>query len=174
MTNSISSDDAQIDPELSRRIIVAALGLPVSKDCKKVLLTQRHAPGNPAWHHKWQLAGGGLDFGEELEAAVVREIYEELHVKATIIYPHPIVKSKVWYSHESDHTMDTQVVLIAYLVDIGDQTPDLSHDPDWETSAYGWFAHDEVKALDCLPSTQSIVEEAFALIADRDILQITK
>lgn len=159
---------------MTNSIIVAALGLPVSSDSKKVLLTQRHAPGNPAWHHKWQLAGGGLEFGEELEVAVVREMYEELRVNATIIYPHPIVRSKVWYSHESDRTMDTQVVLIAYLVDIGDQTPDLSHDPDWETSAFGWYTRDEVKGLDCLPSTQSIVDQAFDLIADRGILQITK
>lgn len=162
MTNT-SSDQSQI--------IVAALGIPVSKDGNKVLLTQRHAPGNPAWHHKWQLAGGGLDFGEELEAAVLREMYEELHVKATIIYPHPIVKSKVWYSHESDRTMDTQVVLIAYLVDIGDQTPDLSQDPDWETSAYGWFTLEETKKLDFLPLTRSIVDQAFQLLDQHDILE---
>ena len=70
--------------ERSRKISVAALWLPVSTDGKKVLLTQRHAPGNPAWHLKWQIAGGGVDFGEEMEAAVLREMHEELHVKAKI------------------------------------------------------------------------------------------
>jgi NUDIX domain. len=91
----------------------------------------------------------------------VREMREELRVKATITHPHPIVKSTVWYGHETDEKMDTQVILTTYLVDIGDQTPDLSHDPDWETSAFGWFSLEEVKKLDCLPATLPIVEAAF-------------
>ncbi len=153
-----------------QKIIVAALGLPVSADRKKVLLTQRHAPDYPLWHHKWQLAGGGVDFGEEMEAAVLREMWEELHVKAKIIHPYPIVKTSIWYADESDEKMDTHVILITYLVDIGDQTPDLSQDPDWETAAFGWFTLEEAKKLDNLPATQSIVEEAFQLIAKHEII----
>jgi len=152
------------------KIIVAALGLPVSSDGKKLLLTQRHAPGIAAWHHKWQIAGGGVEFGEVMEDAVIREMYEELHVKAKIIHPYPIVKTSIWYADESDEKMDTQVVLISYLVTIGDQIPDLSHDPDWETSAYGWFTLDEARKLDCLPLTLATVEEAFALLDGHDIL----
>lgn len=146
------------------KIIVAALGLPVSADGKKVLLTQRHAPGKPAWHDKWQIAGGGLNFGETMEDGVVREIYEELHVNCRIIHPYPIVKTSIWYADESDEAMDTQVVLVTYLIDIADQTPDLSHDPDWETSAYGWYTLEEAEKLDCLPLTLDVVNEAFALL----------
>ncbi len=159
---------------MKNKIIVAALGLPFSQDRNKVLLTQRHAPQNPAWHHKWQLAGGSLDFGEEMEAAVVREMWEELHVKAKIIHPYPIVKTSIWYADESDEKMDTHVILITYLVDIGDQVPDLSHDPDWETAAFGWFTLDEAKKLDNLPSTLPIVEEAFELLDQHDILKAIK
>lgn len=154
----------------SNKIIVAALGIPVSTDGKKVLLTQRHAPGVSAWHHKWQIAGGGVDFGETMEQAVVREMYEELHVKATIIHPYPIVKTSIWYANESDEKMDTQVILISYLVTIGDQVPDLSHDPDWETSAYGWYSLEEAKELDCLPLTLPAIEEAFELLAIHEII----
>lgn len=153
-----------------QKIIVAALGIPVSSDGKKVLLTQRHAPGNPAWHLKWQIAGGGVDFGESLEQAVVREMYEELHVKATIIHPHPIVKTSIWYANESDEKMDTQVILISYLVSIGDQVPDLSHDPDWETASYGWYTLEEARSLDCLPLTLPAVYEAFELLAKHEII----
>lgn len=152
------------------KIIVAALGLPVSKDGKKVLLTQRHAPGNPAWHNKWQIAGGGVEFGEIMEDAVVREIHEELHVDAKIIHPHPIVKTSIWYADESDEKMDTQVILITYLVTIGDQVPDLSQDPDWETSAFDWYTLEEVRKLDCLPLTLPAVEEAFQLLAKHEII----
>ncbi len=153
-----------------QKIIVAALGLPVSTDGKKVLLTQRHAPGNLSWHHKWQIAGGGVDFGEEMEAAVLREMHEELHVKAKIIHPYPIVKTSIWYADESDEKMDTHVILITYLVTIGDQIPDLSHDPDWETSAFSWFSLAEAKKLDNLPLTFDIVQEAFQLLDAYGIL----
>lgn len=153
----------------NQQIIVAALGLPVSADRQKVLLTQRHAPGNSAWHHKWQLAGGAVDFGETMEEAVVREMYEELHVKATILHPYPIVKTSIWYADESDEKMDTHVLLVTYLVDIGNQTPDLSHDPDWETSAYGWYTLEETRQLDCLPLTIPIVAEAFKLLSQHKL-----
>lgn len=155
---------------MKNKIIVAALGLPVSRDGKKVLLTERHAPDFPAWHHKWQLAGGGVDFGETMEQAVLREIYEELYVKARIIHPYPIVKTSIWYANESDEKMDTQVILVTYLVDIGDQTPDLTHDPDWETSNWGWFTLAEARELDFLPLTLPVVEEAFALLGKGGIV----
>lgn len=154
---------------MKNKIIVAALGLPISKDGKKVLLTQRHAPGHPLEHDKWQIAGGGLDFGETMEEGVVREIFEELHVNCKIIYPHPVVKTSVWKAETKDEC-DTEVVLITYLVDIGDQVPDLTQDPDWETSNWGWFTLEEARKLDFLPLTAHIVEEAFHLIDQHDIL----
>lgn len=152
-----------------QQIIVAALGLPISADRQKILLTQRHAPGNPAWHNKWQLAGGALDFGETMEQAVLREMHEELHVNAVIIHPYPIVKSSIWYADESDEKMDTHVLLVAYLVDIGDQVPDLSHDPDWETSNWGWFTLEEAKQLDTLPLTIPVIAEAFQLLSQHKL-----
>ena len=151
--------------ELSRKIIVAGLGLPVSSDRKKVLLTRRHSPTYPAWHNKWQIAGGGLEIGEKVEETVVRELWEELRVKATILYQHPIVSTNYWTKEEGDEGVDFQVVLITYLVDIGDQEPDLSHDSDQETNDWGWFSKEEIKELDFLPKTLELIESAFSLLA---------
>lgn len=145
--------------------IIACLGLPVSVDRKKVLLTKRNAPNYPAWHNKWQIAGGGLEVGETTEEGVVRELWEELQVKATIIYPHPIVRTNYWTKAEGDEDMDFQVILVAYLVDIGTQDPDLSQDRERETNDWGWFSKDEIKELDFLPKTIELVEDAFSLLA---------
>ena len=146
------------------KIIVAGLGLPVSLDRKKVLLTRRHSPAYPAWHNKWQIAGGGLEIGEKVEETVVRELWEELRVKATILYPHPIVSTNYWTKEEGDEEVDFQVVLITYLVAIGDQEPDLSHDTDQETNDWGWFSKEEIEELDFLPKTQEIINSAFEII----------
>lgn len=164
--SKVTSDKAQIDPEMSRRAkqIVGCLGLPISADRKKVLLTRRHAPHNPAWHNKWQIAGGGLELKETPEAGVLRELWEELRVKATILYPHPIVRSNYWTKAEGDEGMDFQVVLLTYLVDIGNQTPDLTHDLDQETNSWGWFNLGDVQKLDFLPQTKDLVLSAFSLL----------
>ncbi len=156
---------------MEKQIIVAALGLPISKDRKKVLLTQRHSPGNIAWHNKWQIGGGGVEFGESLEEAVLREMREELSVNAKIIYPHPIVKTSIWRADQSDEKIDTHVILVTYLVDIADQTPDLTKDPDWETSNWGWFTLGEAGVLDSLPKTLDIVKAAFQLLDSNGILE---
>lgn len=145
--------------------IVVGLGIPISSDHQKVLLTKRNAPNYRSWHNKWQIAGGKLEVGETVEQAVIRELWEELNVKATMIYPHPIVRTNYWTKAEGDEDMDFQVILIAYLVDIGSHVPDLSHDRDQETNDWGWFSKEEVKELDFLPKTLELVESAFSLLA---------
>lgn len=77
-----------------KRIVVGVLGLPVNKK-QEVLLTRRHAPENVAFHHKWQIAGGEMEFGEKPEETLKREIWEELRVKPKILHPLPIAKTKL-------------------------------------------------------------------------------
>jgi len=61
--------------------------------------------------------GGGVESGETLEEAIVREIREEAHVEGKIIFR---LGKEVLEHH---HT---------FLVDIGDQTPVLGYDPEDE------------------------------------------
>ena len=138
-------------------IVIGVLGLPIRKD-KKFYLTRRYAPGRSAWHKMWQVAGGGLEFGEKPEETLRREMMEELQVTIDIIHPQPIVKSQVWFGKEFDEKEDTQVVLITYLVDINSQIPDFSKDD--ETSEGSWYTFNEALKLDSLPLTDEILKEA--------------
>lgn len=154
---------------MSDDIVVGVLGLPVQKD-KKVLLTRRHSPNRLDWHKKWQIAGGELEFGETTKECLHRELWEELRVKPKILHPNPIAVTSIWYADEEKTKMDDHILLLAYLVDIGDQTPDLSQDPEEETSEYAWYTLEEAKKLDRLPLTLEILEDAFKLIHQNDIL----
>lgn len=154
---------------MSKRTIVGVLGLPINS-AKQILLTQRHAPDKKEWHNKWQLAGGALDYGETTEECLMREIWEELRVKPTILYPHPVVKTRIWYADEQETKMNAHIVLLTYIIDIGNQIPDLTQDPDWETSDWGWYSLKETRKLDSLPMTLDIVEEAFEVIKNNAIL----
>jgi 8-oxo-dGTP diphosphatase len=147
------------------QIIIGVLGMAVRPD-GRTLLTRRHAPGRALWHDKWQLPGGGLEFGESPERTLDREIQEELQVRPRIIHPQPVVKSSVWLS---DDDTGTQIILLAYLIDIGDQTVDVTGDD--ETNGYGWFTMDEVSSLDTLDLTEVIVREAMEICRSLGLLR---
>lgn len=148
-------------------MITGVLGLPLRKD-GKMLLTRRNAPRFPNWHNKWQLPGGGMEFGETAEQTLSREFQEELGVSARILFPHPIVKTKVWYGDHIDRKTDTHLTLLCYLVSI-DGKIDISGDA--ETNDYAWLTFAEALEADHLPLTDDFLKEAHSLIAGYDILK---
>lgn len=143
-----------------QRIITAVLGLPVRQinGQNEYLLTKRHAPHNPKFHNKWQLAGGGLEFGEKPEEALVREFQEELSVIPEIINPSSVVLTSTWIGGDDDTKDDVHIILIGFLVDIKDQTPVIA-DPDEETGDFGWFNKEQAMRLESLPQTREFVEK---------------
>lgn len=150
---------------MKQHMAIGVLGLPVSKD-GKFLLSQRHDPKNRVVHHKWQIAGGGLEFGEEVLQTLSREMQEELCVSVDLLYPHPIVKTSTWYGKDTNNDHDSHIILLVYLVSIGDQQPTCHLDD--ETNDVQWFNFDEAIHLDSLPNTREILLEA------REILETAK
>jgi 8-oxo-dGTP pyrophosphatase MutT (NUDIX family) len=138
------------------RIVVGILGIPI-KD-QQFLLSLRHSPRNPLAHHKWQLIGGGLEFGETPEQTLAREFQEEVQLPVHILHPHPIVKTSIWEKGEDGSNSDFQVVLISYICEVGDGTPNCENDE--ETADVRWFTLPEIMELDCLPNTKEMILEA--------------
>ena len=51
----------------------------------EVLLTQRNQPKDPSVHLCWQLPGGGVEDGESVISACIREAYEETGFKIKLL-----------------------------------------------------------------------------------------
>lgn len=151
---------------MKKQIFIGVLGLAINKK-GQYLLTQRHEPDNKRIDGKWQLAGGGVEFGETVEQTLAREMEEELRVSARILFPYPIVRSHV-YDHPQKGVKN-QVLLMCYLVDIGGQKPEIG---DPETKDFGWFTPAEVQKLDYLPLTIEFVTEAEKIIKREKILDL--
>jgi 8-oxo-dGTP diphosphatase len=129
-----------------------SLGLAVNAD-GKFLLTKRNDPRHAETHQKWQVPGGGVEFGEDPIETMTREIREELGVTVTrILFPYPIARKQIWGSNGQK----VQVNLLCFLITIGNQEIVLSD----EATEYGWFLPEEVATLDNLPLTPVFTREA--------------
>jgi len=49
----------------------------IVKDSKKKILLLKRSSNNKLFINKWQLPGGKVEFGENIQEAIKREIYEE-------------------------------------------------------------------------------------------------
>lgn len=123
---------------------------------RKVLLTKRHNPSNEEVHDKWQLPGGGIDYGEHPRVSVIREVTEETGLTISLISAQPYAYSHVF------KTTGAHIVMMIYAADHVSGEVDISADLE-ETSDFGWFSLDEILKLDSLPETTQIVQDAFSL-----------
>jgi len=95
----------------------------------------------------WTLPGGGLDFGEEPEAGLVRELLEETGLEG-VVGPLIGVRSAVLEPGETVSGHRVQVVGILYRATVTDGT--LRDEADGSTDLARWIPFAE---LDALPVT---------------------
>jgi len=136
--------------------VIGVLGL-LTDGRGKVLITLRNEPELPEVHHKWQIPGGGVEFGEEPLVALHREMKEELGVEIEIIALIPYVGSSVWnHPYGKEHA-----ILFCYLCKAKkDQIIKL----DSESSEARWVFPHEINTLSRLPLTDDFVLAARPLL----------
>jgi len=137
-----------------KNIIVAAVAM-ITNDKKEVLLQKRADP-EPAWAYgKWELPGGGVEFGESPEDTVVREVKEEIGCTVDIVRLIPHIQSKLI---PGDVGAQRHILIICYECRLrGQQNPTPT---DAEVSEIKWCTVDEARGLDTLEGTVDLLRYA--------------
>jgi mutator protein MutT len=90
-------------PKVTKQITVF-VGLVIHNE--KLLMVKRFEPEVKGAHLKWEIPGGKVDFGENPEQTIVREIKEETGVKVKVKRLLPTVYTKYWdYPWGIQHTI---------------------------------------------------------------------
>jgi XTP/dITP diphosphohydrolase len=139
------------------RNIVVPCGLLIQDG--KLLLQRRNDPGRPAYHRKWEFPGGGVEFGDNIESTLIREVKEEVGYDIEII-------KKLQYTHVTQQSFKSgfryQVYVIPHLCKIvgGDG---VHHDQ--EVIETDWFD------LDNLPEDEWVGENKILFSKNSDELK---
>ena len=143
-------------PRLTR---LAAYGVIRSEG--RVLLC-RVAPGNVGAGF-WTLPGGGLEFGEGPEDAVIREVEEETGLLARITGP-PSIHSDTGEWPFSAGPVRYHTVRFVYPLAITGGTE--RRELEGSTDEFGWFSQSELDALAAEDRLGDLVRRALALVPD--------
>lgn len=134
---------------------VGAIILAENHDRRRVLLVER---GNPPLAGLWSLPGGGVETGERLEEAVVREVLEETGLHVT---PDSIATVFERIIRDDLGGFEYHYVLIDFFCTI--QSGKLHAGSDSRNAA--WF---DIGALSSLPMTEGTLPVIQACCASRD------
>jgi len=122
------------------------------------LLCCRLAPGEPS-PGSWTLPGGGIDFGEAPEAAVLRELEEETGLIGRV-EGIADVRSRVYPGRLPDgRSREMQAIALLYRVSVVDGT--LRHEPAGSTDQAAWLTRDELAAVPVVKMMRSAIAIAF-------------
>jgi len=120
------------------RLVVAAV---VAREDGRLLLARRRAGSHLAG--MWEFPGGQVEVGESAEAALVRELHEELGVEVEVGEP----LTFAW--HRDD---EREILLLFYRARLARGTPCGREGQD-----VGWFEPAELSALPTPPADAALV-----------------
>ncbi len=113
----------------------------------EVLLTQRNQPKDPSVHLCWQLPGGGVEDGESVISACIREAYEETGFKIKLLSKNPHVIVSRYENRD--------YLLNGFKAQVISGT--INTELDQETADAKWFKINEISGLRTLADTDTMV-----------------
>ncbi len=132
-------------PDCFYRVVGKALCV---RDGKILLIHEPEARSG-----KWEMPGGGLDFGEDIKIGLKRELEEEMGLKVTKISEHPVY---VWtHKYTKLRNLDWYYSLVlAYRVEL----EDLKFKSTKECDALEFFTKEQLQTLELSGQANELVD----------------
>lgn len=106
----------------------------------KVLLVKEGA----VYENKWEIPGGGLDFGEDIKVALKREVKEEMGLNVTKISEKPVYVFTHRYENNIRNIGWYYTLVIAYRIEL----ENLNFTPTEECEEIGFYSKEDLIELD--------------------------
>ena len=129
--------------------IGVGIGAVVVNSQNKFLLSKR-GPKAQNERGKWELPGGALEFGENFEKTIVREMNEEFGIEVKPLVQLPVINHLIPDDHQ-------HWVAVGYIVLLMHGTPVIKK-PE-KSLELGWFSFEEMKQLDLTIVAQERVRQ---------------
>lgn len=104
--------------------------------------------------HRWELPGGGLEIGEHLHDAIIREVYEETGYKITVDMTKPLYVGECgWNKRDTGEFF--QCIYSIFPGKLALDVPDshvVNHIGPIETEEVAWVNPSELTAENCHPN----------------------
>jgi 8-oxo-dGTP diphosphatase len=133
--------------------IVVALGA-VRDKTGRALVACRRDSSIPDATDKWEFVGGKVEFGEQPEDALVREVGEETTLKVKIKRLLPKVFTNIWTTTTGQQV---QVFLLTYECEVVSGKLSNKNVKD-EISELKFVSLDELKSMDTLPNVAEAIQ----------------
>ena len=111
----------------------------------RVLICQRHRNGS--YPFKWEFPGGKVEPGENLAAALARELREELGISA-------VIGPEIWRTTYHYPGKPEPLLVVFNLADVGAQIPKMDLQ-SFEQIA--WVAPGDLPSYDFLPANSELI-----------------
>lgn len=118
---------------------------------QQILLTKRSDNG------QWCLPGGGLDPGESITEACIREIFEETGLSIQLIRLIGVYSSPNWVIQYADGNR-FQILALNFEAEIDSGALTLNS----EVTQFGYFSQTQIDQLDLLPHHRQRIVDAFS------------
>ena len=154
--NKISHDSAT--PAHGQQVITACAFIHRSIDGIEQVFLPKRADTKKFLPGKYEIPGGHIDYGEDIEEGLKREVREELGVEVALGDPFAVFT----YTNEVKGSHSIEVVYFAQIIGDPDE---ITIDPD-DHSSYGWFTEGEAISLngDSEDEEVAVIKKGFALL----------